>query len=58
MIVNLPEDAADTICRSIDLLILAVKSYSDEVGQKGLSERKTMLDGPCARQPVLSRWVF
>ena len=30
MIVSLPEDAADTICRSIDLLILALKSYLDE----------------------------
>ena len=31
IIVSLPEDAADTIWRSIDLLILAVKSYLDEV---------------------------
>ena len=32
MIVNLPENAADTICRSIDLLALAIKSYLNEVG--------------------------
>ena len=32
MIVNLPENVADTICRSIDLFALAVKSYLNEVG--------------------------
>jgi hypothetical protein len=31
MMVSLPEDAADTIWRSIELLILAVKSYLDAV---------------------------
>jgi hypothetical protein len=36
MIVSLPEDAADTIWRSIDLLILALKPYFDKVYKKRL----------------------
>lgn len=40
MIVSGPDDAADTIWRSIDRLIFAVKSYSSKINTRCTSKKK------------------